>query len=49
MSVSGPAWVDSDDENLQIDLESNPRLKKLGAEKVSGVEYTDRLRAFHAK
>ena len=45
---AAPAWIDSDDERLQISLMAAPRLRKLrkfeGEDVISGTEYQRRLR-----
>lgn len=42
------AWIDSDDERVQVSLSSNPRLRKLrvfeGEDYVNGKDYVKRLR-----
>lgn len=44
-----PAWKDQDDINIQIDVKSNNRLKKLSREQdeLNGIEYTHKLRDFY--
>ncbi|KAL9046145.1 MAG: hypothetical protein Q9214_000948, partial [Letrouitia sp. 1 TL-2023] len=44
----GAAWIDSDDERVQVSLSSNPRLRKLrlveGEDYINGEDYVKRLR-----
>ena len=46
-----PAWHDEADQNVQIDIDSKSRLRKLKATEaettVSGTEYQQRLQAFY--
>ncbi|OII75494.1 WD40 repeat-containing protein [Cryptosporidium ubiquitum] len=44
-------WCDSDDENVEIDISENLKLRKLrkvdGEKSIDGKEYSERLREFH--
>ncbi|KAH8582970.1 WD40 repeat [Cryptosporidium sp. chipmunk genotype I] len=48
---SSRVWCDSDDENLEIDISDNLKLRKLrkvdGEKSIDGREYSERLREFH--
>ena len=50
---SGAAWVDPDDARLRVDIETNPKLRKLKIKKeekyISGAEYEKRLKKLHSK